>query len=216
MSVLAEIAVPASEFVLTDTLTTVPDTRIEIKRVVAGTENVTPYFWAFGGNLERFEQTLRDDPSTREILTLEENQENERFYRVIWQGDVPNLLTAVSDAKATVLEAMSDEEEWELKVLFPDQEALTQFHDYCIEHDFSFQLQRVYRPENPQEQGEYDVTDEQLEALVAAYDAGYFNVPRDQTLTELADQLGISRNALSARLRRGTRNLLSNTLVHEE
>jgi hypothetical protein len=41
-------------------------------------------------------------------------------------------------------------------------------------------------------------------------------VPREVTLTELADRLDISRNALSARLRRGHRNLLANTLVHEE
>jgi predicted DNA binding protein len=217
MSVLAELTVPANEFVLADTLRTVPDVRIEIKRVVAGTEHVTPYFWAADGNLETFEAALRDDRTIDDIRTLEEQADSERFYRVTWQTNVESLMSAISDAKATVLEAVSDDgKRWELKILFPDRDALSTFHDYCLAKDFSFRLERVYRPENPQEKGEYGVTNDQQEALTAAFGAGYFDVPRDSTLTELAEELGISRNAVSARLRRGQRNLLSNTLVHEE
>lgn len=236
MSVLVELTAPADEFVLADTMTAAPDMRIEIKRVVAGTEEVTPYFWASGGDFDAFEQALRDDEWTRDVLTLEEHGDgspetageqgndgsedygnDERFYRVTWKTDAPNLIDAMTDAKAAILEAVSDgSDSWKLKVLFPNRDALSQFHDYCVEHGFSFELQRVYQPENPQEEAEYEVTDEQQEALVAAYHAGYFDVPRDRTLTELADELDISRNALSARLRRGHRNLLANTLVHEE
>lgn len=217
MTVLVELVVPATEFVLAETLTAVPSIRIEIKRVVAGTESVTPYFWAFGEEIAAFERALRDDPSVHELVTLEEQQEQERFYRVTWNKSVPNLLTAASNAKATILEAVNSEGgEWELKMLFPDRDALTEFHDYCVDHDFYFQIERVYQPENPQERAEYGVTDKQEEALVTAYREGYFDVPRDSTLDELADQVGISRNAMSNRLRRGQRNLLSQTLIHEE
>ena len=217
MSVLAEFAVPADEFVLSDTLTETPETRVEIKRVVGGTEFVTPYFWAAGDGLERFEGTLRADDTTREVLTLEENGDEERFYRVTWEASKPTLVDAVSDAKATILEAVStDAGTWEMKILFPNREALSAFHEYCRDHDFEIALERVYRPENPQEQAEYGVTHKQQEALEAAYEAGYFEVPRGQTLTEVAEELDISRNAFSARLRRGHRNLLSQTLVHEE
>lgn len=216
MSVLSELTVPANEFVLADTLTNAPGMRIEIKRVVAGAEKVTPYFWASGGDFDIFEEGLRDDPTVQDILTLEADSNDERFYRVMWQSNKPNLLTAASDAKATILEAVSDGEAWQLKILFPNRDALSEFHDYCVSNNFSFQLDRVYQAENPQERAEYDVTDEQQEALVAAYDAGYFDVPRGCNLTELADQIDISRNALSARLRRGQRNLLSNTLIHDE
>lgn len=225
MSILTEFIIPADEFVLADTLTTTPEVRIEIKRVVGNDSHVTPYFWAFGEDFDTFEQALREDDMVREVLTLEEQKgqlghdenEEERFYRVTWQMSVPNLITAVSDAKATVLEAVSaDDDRWEVKILFPSREALSEFQDCCLKHDFSFQPQRVYQPENPEEQAEYDVTPDQQEALEAAYHAGYFDIPRDRTLTELADDLDISRNALSARLRRGHRNLLSNTLIHEE
>ncbi|UPW00027.1 helix-turn-helix domain-containing protein [Halorussus gelatinilyticus] len=217
MSVMAEMTVPASEFVLADTLTKAPGMRIEIKRVVAGTEHVTPYFWAANGDFEGFEDALREDSTIRDILTLEEQEGDERFYRVTWQADVETLMSGISDAKATILEAVSDGgEQWELKVLFPDRDALSAFHDYCLEREFSFRLDRVYQPENPEESGSYGVTEEQREALIAAYDAGYFDVPRGAKLAGLAEDLGISRNALSARLRRGNRNLLANTLVHDE
>ena len=217
MSVLAEMQVPADEFVLADTLQTVPDMRIEIQRVVADTERVTPYFWAANGDFEGFEDALRDDPSVDNILTLDEQHGNERFYRVTWESEVENLMSGLSDVKATILEAVSDDGTfWELKALFPGRDALSEFHEFCLSREFSFRLDRVYQPDDPKERGEYGVTEDQREGLRAAYDAGYFDVPREATLAELADQLDISRNALSARLRRGQRNLLSKTLVHDE
>lgn len=217
MSVLAEMVVPADEFVLAETFTSVPGMRIEIKRVVAGGERVTPYFWATDGGFEEFEGALRSDPTIGDVTTLEEQNHDERFYRVTWRNDEVNLVTAVSDTEATILEAVSETgDEWRITALFPDRDALSDFHAYCVAHDFSFALDRIYRPHNPEEEGEYGVTEDQREALVAAYDAGYFDVPRGTTLTALADRLDISRNALSARLRRGQRNLLSNTLVHDE
>jgi len=223
MSVLAEFTVPAEEFVLADTLTAASGMRIEIKRVIGGESTVTPYFWASDGDFARFEDALHDDEMVKDVLTLEEDDETagdnqeDRFYRVTWEMGVPNLITAVSEAKATVLEAVSEDgDNWEVKVLFPDEAALSAFHDYCVDHDFQAEPQRVYEPTNPEHRGEYGVTDAQQEALEAAYHAGYFAVPREQTLTEVAETLDISRNALSARLRRGHRNLLANTLVHEE
>ena len=223
MSVFAEFLVPADEFVLADTLRETSGMRVEIKRVVGGESTVTPYFWASDGDFGQFEDALHDDEMVREVRTLERDDETvggdaeNRFYRVTWEMPVPDLVTAVSAAEATVLDAVSEDgRDWEVTVLFPRASALSEFHDYCLERDFDVEPQRVYEPNNPQERAEYGVTEDQQEALVAAYEAGYFAVPREQTLTEVAETLDISRNALSARLRRGHRNLLANTLVHEE
>lgn len=225
MSVLTELTVPAEEFVLAETLSASPGMRIEVKRVVAHQSDVTPYFWAADGDFETFERALEDDESVRDAHLLQENEadaqpgqdEDERFYRARWGMDVPNVVTAASNAGATVLEAVSeDEREWLVRLLFPDEGSLSTFSEYCAEHGISFSPDRVYRPENPQKSGQYEITPEQQEALEAAYHAGYFKVPRDRTLTAIAGDLDISRNALSARIRRGLDNLLSNTLVHEE
>ncbi len=216
MAVLVDLIVPADEFVLAEALTAEPGVRVEIKRVVASPADVTPYFWAFGDRLADFEAALSADPEVRAVDPLETTDEGERFYRVTWDRAAPSLLTAVADAEATILEAVNDGGgEWQLRVLFPDRAALSAFHDYCLEHDFDLRLERVYSPENPEERGQYGVTGDQQEALVAAYHAGYFEVPRATTLADVADDLGISRNAASARLRRGHRNLLASTLVHD-
>lgn len=225
MNVLSEFTVPAEEFVLADTLTAAPEMRIEIKRVVGGKTFVTPYFWASGGDFETFERALDEDGMINEILTLQENEEpiddqdaaEERFYRVKWKTTMTNLVSAVADAKATILEAISvNGDRWELKVLFPSEQDLSEFYDYCLENDFTVTPKRIYHPNNEQEEAEYGVTEEQQEALEAAYHADYFGVPRGVTQQELASELDISPNALSARLRRGHHALLENTLVHSE
>ena len=47
-----------------------------------------------------------------------------------------------------------------------------------------------------------------------AFEAGYYDIPRDATLEDIADELEISRQALANRLRRGYRNLIGTTLMH--
>ncbi|RBI58760.1 DNA-binding protein [halophilic archaeon] len=217
MAILSEFNIPATEFVLTETLVAVPDMHIEIQRVVAGSDRITPYFWASGGDFNEFEQELEKDETVNDVLTIDDHKGNERFYRVIWDMKSPSIIGALTEAEATVLEASSgDNGEWRLRVLFPLQEDLAEFRNYCLENGIQFEVKRVYSSENPQEEAEYGVTDLQREALVAAFHADYFQVPRGKSMTELAEEISISRNALSARLRRGQHNLLSHTLIHEK
>ena len=62
------------------------------------------------------------------------------------------------------------------------------------------------------------VTSKQREALMAAFEDGFYDVPR-QTMEELADfaWLGVSHQTLSKRLRRAHDKLVSETFdVHAE
>ena len=56
------------------------------------------------------------------------------------------------------------------------------------------------------------LTDKQQATLIIAYNRGYFNSPRDITLEELGEELGITPQAVSSRLRRGMSQILGNTL----
>jgi predicted DNA binding protein len=58
------------------------------------------------------------------------------------------------------------------------------------------------------------LTDRQREVLEAAYEAGYFDRPRETTGEELADELGICGATLSQHLRAAQGNLLS--VLYEE
>lgn len=73
-------------------------------------------------------------------------------------------------------------------------------------------LRRVYPvgPEAPTAEGRWGLTAAQAEALRAAFEMGYFAVPKDATASEVADAVGISKSAFLERLRRGQAALFGN------
>lgn len=215
MSVVAEFTVPADEFLLGETLQTIPETRVEIERVVAEDQRVTPYFWASGVDFDDFEAVMDDDPSVESVATLENHAES-RFYRAVWNESSPGVTYAIEDTDATILSATGRDDAWSIRILFPDDGAISSFHTFCRSYDLSFELTRLYESRHPEAVGKYDLTEKQREALVAAREAGYFAVPRRIRLEQLAERLDISPNALSARLRRGHANLVDNTLRHAD
>lgn len=215
MSVLTAFVVPAESFLLGRTLERNPETRIEIERVAVEDEDVTPYFWAAGGDFERFEAALAEDPTVSDYLTLEDH-DGERLYRVDWAQNSRSIVYAVSEAEATILQATGEGTEWSVELLFPDEESLSEFQGYAADNDLSFELEWLHDSAHPEAVGKYEVTEEQREALVTAYRMGYFEVPGEVSLGELSDELDISKNAASARLHRGYSNLVENTLIHGE
>ncbi|PSP50724.1 hypothetical protein BRC67_09015 [Halobacteriales archaeon QH_3_68_24] len=56
------------------------------------------------------------------------------------------------------------------------------------------------------------LTDTQFATLETALESGYYRVPREQTIEELATELDVSHQALSERLRRGHRTLVETVL----
>ncbi len=64
--------------------------------------------------------------------------------------------------------------------------------------------------------GQYGLTDPQYEVLTLACDRGYFAIPRQAELDDLAEELGVSHQALSERLRRGVEALVTDTLLVDQ
>ncbi len=58
------------------------------------------------------------------------------------------------------------------------------------------------------------LTDRQLDAVATAYHLGYFDVPRGNDLTTVADALNAAKSTTSILLRRATRNIFEHTLDH--
>jgi hypothetical protein len=71
-------------------------------------------------------------------------------------------------------------------------------------------LRAVYNPHPPVAEG--SLTGAQREAIRVAADRGYFKVPREVSLKEIAEQLGVSEQAVSQRLRRGLGNLVAGSV----
>jgi len=215
MTRIGEFRVPATEFLLGDALATTDGVITVERMVVDGDQTVTPYVWAGSVDFEAFEAALRADPSVDEFEVVERH-DDERLYRTEWRDGGNELIAALDDVDATVLSAESEDGTWILRVLFSDEETVSTFDDRFLTDHRGVELERLYRTDDPSAYGKYEVTDKQREALTLAFEAGYFSVPRECSLQDVADQLGISRNAASARVRRGQAALVSHTLDHDD
>jgi predicted DNA binding protein len=101
---------------------------------------------------------------------------------------------------------------WKVSARFADRSDLDAFRNACGETGVEFRPLRLFETEaDPAD--DYGLTTPQHEALLAAYRMGYFDVPRDSDLSDLADELDTTTSALSERLRRGQRRLLERTIA---
>ncbi|WP_049997343.1 helix-turn-helix domain-containing protein [Halococcus sediminicola] len=215
MASIAEFVIPADEFALRETLERRPELVCEVERVVAhDTTHIIPFIWVSGGELDGLTQLLDTDPSVNDIELLSET-DDERLYRLSWADEARVVGHMVSEWKATVHQAVAADGQWSLRVLFPDRSAMSEVSEFAREHGLSLDLRRLYEVDNA-ERARFDLTESQQKALTAGYEHGYYEIPRDIDMADLATMLDISHQALSERLRRATGNLIENTLLVDE
>ena len=214
MSTIAEISLPAAEFALDATLETLPDVKFEVERMVANQDDrVMPFVWATGEHTDHDEldDALADDPSVENVTHLA-SFEDEWFYRMDWVADIQVVLHVLLDQNATILNADGHDDEWQFRILFPDRDSLSSTYDYCVEQDLTLTVERIHELDG-EHRDQYGLTETQHETLIAAVEAGYFDIPQQSTLDDLAADLDITHQALSERLHRGHKTLIENALI---
>lgn len=212
MSLFGEFHVPSRVLALHETLQGQPDVTIEIERVIATENYLTPYFWVSTDDLEAFEAAADRDRSVRDLQRLDEFDEA-TLYRAEWKENVESIVYAYMTVGAAILEASGQDGEWELRMRFEDREALGRFQEYCSEQDIQFDLVQLYEISQPRSSGQYGLTGKQYEALTTAWEMDYYESPRAVTLEAVADELGITEQSLSDRLRRAYDQLIAHALV---
>ncbi|WP_227374214.1 helix-turn-helix domain-containing protein [Haladaptatus halobius] len=210
MSVTADLTISGEQFLLGRALFTDTDVHVKLERVVPASPQVLPFFWAVGTEFETFEDVVRSNSYVDNLVALD-RVDGRVLYRVKWSEEVESFVYGIAAVGATILEA-SGNGEWRFRLRFDDHNELSEFHDYCAEHEIEYRLDRVMTETNV-EQREFGLTAEQREALVLAVERGYFDVPRDVTLGDLAEEIGISQQALSERVRRAAGNVLQVALL---
>ena len=202
MSIIAEFTLDPADFTLGSILCVQPDLEIDLERLVPTGKEIIPYFWVSDGDLDGFERHIHTSPRVNSI-TLLDTVGDSRLYRIEWEASEGDFVTGLTESKGTIQEAYSDAGEWFFRVRFPDHDRLARFYNYCLENNLtSVHLERVFSlTERSERAREFGLTGEQREAVVLAAQQGYFASPREVTLTELADELGITQQALSQRLR---------------
>ena len=120
-------------------------------------------------------------------------------YRATWEGRAHRLLQRLIAADVTLLSARGWGGQWKLQLLASERNQIAKAHEIMVELGCNPECRHVSTLDG--ETSQSGLTDEQQEALVRAFETGYYSIPRDVTSKELAGELGISHQALSERLR---------------
>jgi len=212
MSVILEFSIPGEKFTLGQVLSGPPTMYCELERIVPTGDMMMPFVWVTGDDHEQFAERVRDDPLVRELTVLDTVGES-ALYRIEWAEVPTDLIEGIASTDAAVLEAYGNED-WRFRLRFLDHDGLSQFHNFVIEHDIPCHIDRTYTLTETDQSGyRFDLSQEQREALLLALRRGYFATPSEVTLDELADELGITRQALSERIRRGNEQVLRKALL---
>lgn len=212
MSVTIEFTIPASEFAFGDAFETAPSLAVEIDRLASHSrEWVMPFAWVGGLESSAVESLLGADAAVASLDVIDESAEVS-YVAIDWGETVTRFVDAVIDGQGLIQEASAVDGTWHFTLKFVERRALSDFHAHFEEWGYPFTMQRINEESVPFDRG-YGLTADQRETLLTALELGYFDVPRETQIEELARALGVSTNAVSERLRRATKALTSNTIA---
>lgn len=208
---LVTARLPADEFALAETLMSVPDLSIECASLVtAGETRPLPLLWFQTPAPEMLATALENDPTVIAADALV-HTDDRHLYRMEWEPSLGWLCQLLLSSQAILQNASASERHWQVEILYPDRETLSQTSEYCEQYNLSFEIESI-RTLDPDQTTQYGLTPPQYEALTVACERGYFTVPREIDLETIADELGVSHQALSERLRRGHQTLINTML----
>ncbi|WP_335998624.1 helix-turn-helix domain-containing protein [Halorientalis halophila] len=211
MATEATFTVPADQFPLGTIFERLPDVTVELERIIPARDVVIPYFWVRGTIVDDIEGAFDEHPGI-ERIDFVDSVAHEHLLRVEWAMDYDDVLTTLTETRIALIEATGTNSHWTFEIRGDDRADIAAFQARCRELDIPITLTALHAL-TPIETGtETALTGPQQEALVLAYERGYFESPRKVTLADLGTELGISQQAVASRIRRGTNHVLGETL----
>jgi predicted DNA binding protein len=168
------------------------------------------FTWARGGDFDAFEAALPDDPTILEHELIDD-EGDQRLYRVVINRAVstnPGEIDRKTGASRLSIETSA--EGAVLEVRLPGRETLQEYVRLLRNEGFTVELLPAHPASKPT--GGLGLSEKQANALQMANEKGYFEVPRETDLATLADELTVSEQALSERIRRGLSAVLDETV----
>lgn len=211
MSVVATVAVPAESFPLDTVLELDPETDLSVGAIVPTTDRLVAYLW-IPDETESVTDRLEATPVVATATVVDE-VDGTLLVRIAWTDRATGLFESIRRASASVIGASGTGEHVTFRMRFPSYDSLSTFYAACCARDVDVELLELHEPVTPGKRRRYGLTSGQRELVLAAHEAGYFDVPRGTTLVELGEELEISDSAVSQRLRRGLAALIESTLV---
>lgn len=215
MGLIAEFTIDTP--ILREVMREVPDMRIQNPAIYPETDGrYGAMIWAWGDDFQVFEEVLDQNEFVKDYSILSQvgerrlyfvshadGAENHLAYQIAWENDV------------LVFDVAGTKEGFHIRALFSGKDSLSNYRESCHARDIQFRLRALYREEefsDGNKEHSQALTETQRETLLTALELGYFDVPREATLDDIADRLGVSTQAVSTRLRRAQRRLIQASL----
>ncbi|ELZ30954.1 bacterio-opsin activator HTH domain-containing protein [Halogeometricum pallidum JCM 14848] len=211
MTALLDFGISSDEFVLGRLLDVDAVHRIEFTPFVPVGDGFIPYIWVTTDDHEVFESTVLDSPCVAAFQKLD-GARGPTLYRIEWTERLDGLLDILQAHDLAVLQAKTTGSEWRFTLLAESRDVFETFQTHCHRGGFPITVKRLSNSDD-RDGLLYGLTEKQRDALLLVFEAGYYTDGENVTLAELSERLDISQQALSARIRRGTSTLISNTIA---
>lgn len=214
MNVIVDLAVPSQQFELGRILEMEGDTSVILETMVPLSERTVPFFRVHGG-ANGFEDSVSGHTAVTDIHVVS-SHDGEILYALDWNIADDTFFEGLVEAKANLLDARGAADTWTFELRFPSHNSLSAFQKHCVNHTIPIDVRRLYNPTKPGAGPWYGLTPPQRMALTRAIEEGYYSIPRQISTKELANQFDITDQAMTERLRRAIRNLVTATLLISE
>ncbi|MFC3960055.1 helix-turn-helix domain-containing protein [Halovivax cerinus] len=211
MATEATFTVPSDQFPLGTVFTQLPDVTVELERLIPAGDVVIPYFWVRGTAVDDIEDAFTDHPGV-ERIQLVDSVADEYLLRVEWSVEYDDVLSVLTEVDVPLVGATGTSRQWTFDIRGDTRSDVAAFHTRCRELEIPVTITELHALTPLETETESALTETQEEALVLAYNRGYFESPREVTMEEIGDELGISPQAVASRLRRGINHILGHTL----
>lgn len=221
MTTVVELEIPADRFGASRTFDRVPSFECEIGGMIGDSP---PLVWVSGPDRSTVHEALEADPSVDVIASLTDGErrvqasdtgddKRERWlFRLEFGEGIKLFERIVAENDGAIVAARGRNDTWSVKLLFHDRESLSECYALFEQYDFQVEVTRLTGMDDV-ESAKTPLTQTQYETICKAHELGYFDVPRQITLKELAAELDVSHQALSERLRRCHATLVSAELT---
>lgn len=211
MATEATSTVPSDQFPLGTVFEQLPDVTVELERIIPDQDVVIPYFWMRGTVVDDVGDAFTSHPGVDEIR-LVDSVTDEYLLRVEWALEYAGVLSTLVETEIPLIKAIGTNQQWTFDVRGDSRSELADLQERCREREIPITLTEVHALTPVETATEEALTETQQEALVLAYQREYFESPREVTMEEIGDELGISQQAVPSRLRRGIKHILGSTL----
>lgn len=214
MSVIAHLRIPADSFELGRILDLESGATIELENLIPLGETAVPFFSVEKASRDGFQERVGNHPSVENIRVVNEH-DDQTLYALNWDVSQDLFFQGILETGANLLSGKGTAATWVFELRFLGHDRLSEFQEYCSNAGISLEVGRIYNPTRPEAGMWYGLTEAQRDTLFRAVKGGYYSIPREMSTKDLADELGISDQAVTERLRRGIITLVENTLIAE-